>query len=437
MKANFLQNEIPQRFYADTESRIDGYEILGRLGEGTFGIVYKVKDKSGAIFALKLLKLWEVVEQERATILVRFVREFDIGHSINLNSPYLLRTIDYGKVKGNPYLLMEFCEGGSLDLWVGRFNSHPNKDRIVYQTLKGLHELHTMGYFHRDIKPNNILLTASGDAKVADFGIAGHKTSRLTERNIFGQARQLFGTWAYIAPEQANNKVAFKALDAVADIFSFGVTMFELFTGELPFAPYRIESDSDLVEYISNVRTGNARNLQNKRHMLPEKWIPVLEGCLHPDYQNKRYKSVNDIILALKYKSIDLQKPQYISADKYAIMVTYGEETNEVYPLQQLLNGRKGRILTMGRKDHSVKNDIEIKEIDTTYISRRHATIEYIPASGSWIIRDGQSINDSDWRLSVNGLYINSKEAGKNGLPLKYGDIITMGDTVLKVVSIP
>lgn len=427
---DFKTYETPFRFSADIGDKIDQYEVLGLLGEGSFGIVYKVRQGKGPIRALKLIKLWEIAhERERMALIERFIREFEIG---TIDSPYLVKSLEYGKILGNPYIVMEYMGGGSLASWVGKFNSNINRDHIAYQILKGLYELHNRGYFHRDIKPQNILLTETGDAKLTDFGIAGHKTSRLTVVNIFGKARQIFGTWAYLAPEQANNRIAFKAIDAVTDIFSFGVTMFELFTGEYPFPPFRIESDSDLADYIRNVSIGNWENLPKKRNQIPSDWYKVIEGCLHPDFQYKRFRNVNDIIVSLNYKSIDFKQHKPVDADDLAIMITYGED-NAVYPLAELLKKAQRGILTVGRKDPSARNDIEITEGETTYISRRHATIERW--ADHWLIRDGQWITN-EWKTSVNGLYVNSKRVNMRGLRIEYGDIITMGDTILKVTSI-
>ena len=432
MKESFAVYEIPHRVFMSAGEYINEYKVLSTLGEGTFGIVYKVENDKGGVKALKLIKLWEVTpEKERKAIITRFIREFEIA---TLHSPYLVKSFSYGKLMGNPYVVMEYCEGGSLENWVGRFNKNANYDRIAYHILKGLHEMHSSGYFHRDIKPANILLTAGNEAKLTDFGIAGHKTSRLTRTNILGKVDRIFGTWAYIAPEQENNSLAFKALDAVTDIFSFGVTMFELFTGEYPFPPYKITSESDNAEYRENVRKGNWKNLELKRNLVPLPWISIIEGCLHPDYHKKRFRTINEIILRLGYKSIDFGRAATHS-DKLALQVTYGEEPRKTYNLDELLNNAEEGILTIGRKDVSVTNHIEIKENESTYISRRHATIEKWAEPKCWIIRDGQWVKD-EWTCSVNGLFVNSIKVSKTGLQFFAGDVITIGDTVLKIISV-
>lgn len=429
---DFGNYETPHRYFPQNGDRIDEYIVLDKLGEGTFGIVWKVRSPGNEIKALKLIKLWEIPSvEERKALIGRFVREFEIA---TLRSPYLARSYAYGKKLGNPFIVLEFCAGGSLGNWIGKFASHPRSEKIAYDILRGLGDLHTRGYFHRDIKPQNILLTEEGDARLTDFGIAGQKSARLTVTNIFGKVNQIFGTWAYLAPEQENNKLAFKAMDAVTDIFSFGVTLFELFTGEYPFPPYRLVEDKDLAEYRANVLKGNCLNVELKKGLIPARWVPVIKKCLHPDFQHGRFRSINEIILQLGYQSIDFQLPP-AAGDRLAIKITYGEELNKLYDLSLLLERSANGILTLGRKDPSIRNDIEIRERDSAFISRRHATIERWEEPKCWMIRDGQW-TERGWQTSYNGLFLNSRPVGTGGMKLNPGDILTLGDTVIKIVAL-
>jgi serine/threonine protein kinase len=435
----FGRYETPRRFVASIGEKVDGYEVLALLGEGTFGTVYKVREPNGAIRAMKVIKLWEIAfEKERRAIISRFVREFEIAST---TSNYLVKSYTYGKIQGNPYITMDFCEGGSLGPWIGRFAHHPHHNQIIHRILLGLKELHAKGYFHRDIKPQNILLKENGVALLTDFGIAGQKNNRLTVTNIFGKVEQIFGTWAYLAPEQANNKVAFKALDAVTDIFSFGVMMFELFTGEYPFPPYKIENERDLVEYLEQARKGGCTNITLKERQLPTPWAAIIRQCLDPDYQSKRFRDVNSILNLLGYngdKDQETLPPFHPASSTIGLQVTYGEEMHRIYNLTRLI--KDGNILTLGRKDPSATNHIEITEEQTTYISRRHATIERWTDPACWIIRDGQWTTGErtagEWKVSMNHIYVNSRYVDRGGTRIKPGDIITMGDTVLQVVQL-
>jgi len=439
MKNEFEEYVSPKRFYPQPGEWIDNFRILSVLGEGSFGIVYKVEDREKRILALKLLKLWEIAyEKERQMLLKRFQREFEIA---KIESRYIVKSHSYGRIKGNPYIVIDYCEGGSLGGYIGNPDRIRDMNKLGYEILSGLDELHQKGFFHRDIKPQNVLVHEDGSAKLSDFGIAGHKNSRLTERNIFGKVEHIFGTWAYIAPEQANNKIAFKALDAVADIFSFGIMMFELFTGRFPFPPYKIETEKDLLEYLDNARKGNYNGLSLYRDRIPEIWKLIIQKSIEPDYQHKRFKSVQDIIRKLGYQP--QQRVHTIPTggplkNNLAIQVTYGEELNQLFDLIMLFEKKNGpKLLTVGRKDPSVNNDVEIVESQTRYISRRHAIIEKWEQPACWIIRDGQwNDGENAWAPSLNGLYVNGQKVNIDGKEIAPGDIITMGDTTLRMVMV-
>ena len=104
-----------------------------------------------------------------------------------------MRSLDYGTVGGNPYIVMEYCSGGDLTPYLGSGSS--KIPLICQQILIGLHALHTRGKVHRDLKPENVLFKSNGIAALTDFGIAGDRNKRMTERNIFGKPNQIFGTW--------------------------------------------------------------------------------------------------------------------------------------------------------------------------------------------------------------------------------------------------
>lgn len=97
---------------------------------------------------------------------------------------------------------MEYCSGGDLTPYLGSGSS--KIPLICQQILIGLHALHTRGKVHRDLKPENVLFKSNGIAALTDFGIAGDRNKRMTERNIFGKPNQIFGTYAYMPPEQVN-----------------------------------------------------------------------------------------------------------------------------------------------------------------------------------------------------------------------------------------
>ena len=161
------------------------------MGEGAFGKVFRVRKFNNDIYALKLLKLWEVHPDIRKQLVDRFDMEFETGQ---IDSNYLVHSIAHGMVEGNPYIVMEYCPGGDLIGCMRRKNVDWVK--IAHQVLYGLRALHQCGKVHRDLKPENVLLNKNGTAVLTDFGISGDRNKRMTERNILGKPRQIFGTYA-------------------------------------------------------------------------------------------------------------------------------------------------------------------------------------------------------------------------------------------------
>jgi serine/threonine-protein kinase len=203
-----------------TVTHIGKYPVLGILGVGGMGVVYRGMDKSvGREVAIKTLT--NATEELRQ----RFLLEARSGV---LNHPNIVTVYDFGEQDGNPYIVMEFVPGDSLEnlLRDGRQFSMIEKLGIVYQTCLGLGYAHQKGVIHRDIKPANIMVQPDGNIKIVDFGVA-----RL--ENLAGHTRtgMVIGTFHYIAPERLQGKKA----DGRADIWSVGIMLYQLLTGRLPF----------------------------------------------------------------------------------------------------------------------------------------------------------------------------------------------------------
>jgi serine/threonine protein kinase len=213
---------------------IPGYEILGRIGTGGMGVVYRARhvdlDRSVAI---KTIKSGADCRQDE---LVRFNREARAVAALNL--PGIVQLYAFGHVDGIPYYVMEFVDGGSLD---DRLNGRPMDPAwsagLIEQLAATLQYVHERGIVHRDLKPANVLLagakgpdTATVTPKIADFGLAKQLTGAdpgLTK------SRAVIGTACYMAPEQAAGKN--KEVGKSADIYALGAILFELITGQPPF----------------------------------------------------------------------------------------------------------------------------------------------------------------------------------------------------------
>lgn len=410
------------------------YRVSRVLGEGSFGKVYAVSDGSGNTFALKLLKLWEVPPQIRDSLVERFDMEFETGR---IESRYLVHSLSHGLINGNPYIVMEFCPHGDLS---GAASGGMGVDysRAASEILYGLKALHQRGKVHRDLKPENVLIKADGTFALTDFGISGDRNKRMTERNILGKPKQIFGTYAYMPPEQLRPNRDATVLPTT-DIFSFGVMMYQVIVGDLPFGA--LESEADLAHYIRRGKNG-----EWNRHALSavsggSEWARLIEGCLHPNYQ-QRLQTTDDV-LGLVPQSRTSHKPHPAPEERrdfqtrivngVLLRIMQGEEYGRVYRLDDMLQGDNA-ILRMGRKDFGVHNDIAITEEKSCYISRNHCTLELDYNLGAWVIRDGQwdRYGSGGWRKSTNGTYVNSREVTVEGMTFNPGDIISIGDTKMR-----
>ena len=409
------------------------YRVVKTLGEGAFGKVFKVMDHSSHVYALKLLKLWEIQDDLRQQLADRFNMEYETGL---IDSHYLIRSIDHGMVYGNPYLVMEYFSNGDLKKWMTR--TKPDWGKIGREILFGLRDLHRCGKVHRDLKPTNVLINNEGSAVLTDFGIAGDRNKRMTERNIEGIPRQILGTYPYMPPEQVNPANEATVLPTT-DIFSFGVMMYQLLTGYLPFG--KLENKYDLVDYQKNGLEGkwNVKRLVESEAGAP--FMPAIEGCLKPNYK-KRLQSVDEVLNRMPRGVEEVIYRQYapptqmIAKNGILLRTMQGEEYGKKYQLNNLLHS-DCLLITMGRQDADFQNTIPIVENQSSYISRKHCTLEMDDDTKQWYIRDGQwtgkGVNGAQWKHSKNGTFVNSSEVGGEKMMIRPGDIISIGDVKLRV----
>lgn len=423
---------IPERYDCKVGDLIGGkYTVESVLGEGSFGCVYKVKDSSGKIWALKLLRLWEVPASIRPPLIERFDMEYRTGRIISRN---LVHSADSGFLKGNPYIVMEFCDGGDLTKMMGKRDAP--LPRVAMEVLNGLNDLHKEGKVHRDLKPENVLLKHDGTAVLTDFGISGDRNKRMTERNIFGKPYQIFGTYAYMPPEQVNRARGVSTVLPTTDIFSFGVMFYQLLTGSLPFG--KLEDENDLVRYQKRGKVGewDYSLLMSVPH--GSEWAKLISGCLVPDLKHRIQSASEAMRLVPSYGPMNVapviqpvapapkEEPKHIGA---CFHIMQGLEHGTLYNLTEMLQQSSRRLLKVGRDD---TNDIQLKDFEESHLSRKHCTLELLP-DGRWLIRDGQWDSESGiWVPSTNGTYINSTTGSPNGTILKNGDIVTVGDMKIR-----
>lgn len=430
---------IPERCDCQPGDLVGGSYVVEKvLGEGSFGVVYKVKDHKGRVWALKLLRLWDVPSTIRQPLISRFDMEYKTSC---IKSRNLVHSVDAGFFKGNPFIVMEFCDGGDLAKFVG--NPQAPLVRIARDVLNGLHDLHINGKVHRDLKPENVLFKSDGTAVLTDFGISGDRNKRMTERNIFGKPTQIFGTYAYMPPEQVNRARGNSTVLPTTDLFSFGVMMYQLITGHLPFG--KLEDQNDLVYYQKRSKAGEWDRMALLANPRGREWDSLISKCLVPDLKDRIHSAMDAVALlpsdhSYYYQREELshQAPQAFhdtcSSQKHlhntsVLRVMQGKEYGREYDLDGIINSIGKRLITVGR---DMSNSLMIEDYDESYISRRHCTIEKI-GPAYWQIRDGQwDPHNASWNTSTNGTYVNSDTVTQSGRLVKDGDIITIGDVKLK-----
>jgi len=429
---------IPERVFFTNGEYIDRYLVIKELGSGSFGDVYLVSGRQpNEKFAVKILKLWTTDKKTRDNLSKRFELEFQTGQ---IKSNYLVPSLDYGYVKGNPFIVMEYCPGGSLRDKLGDHMDFDVITQYATEILKGLQALHNNGKTHRDLKPDNVLFDENGRAKLTDFGITGHANIKikLTETDWLGKPKDPMGTWLYMPSEQINPRNRKETILPTIDIFAFGVVCYEMLTGFYPFGALTKDNlDRDLARLTKRVVRGEWDSPAMYGVNAPPIWIEILDKCFEPDYR-KRYQSADVILQILGARFTPLSKRPMVSGASIGLQVMQGEEYGKLYNLSEILGRRAQGLLKLGRMDPSgeYRNDVAIREEQSTYISRMHATIERTPEG--WFIRDGQfgsKRNVPDWHLSLNGTYVNGMEVdGHEAKLLSENDIITIGNTTLKVV---
>ena len=254
------------------QSIADGrYTLVEPLGVGGMATVFKAFDQR--------LQVWRAVKvlapqySNRPSLRDRF--EAEARTMASLEHRHIVRVYDVGRAGGSPYIVMELVDGGTLVDWVKQHGPMPPRLAVdaMIQTCEGVSAAHARRIVHRDIKPHNVLITAEGLCRVTDFGIA-----RVEDDNEhLTRTGAVFGTWAYMAPEQRADA---KKVDARADVYSLGATLYYLVTGRTPMDLFAAEKDPAVMEGIH------------------ECLMPVLVKSTQYS-RNDRYETVQHFISAL------------------------------------------------------------------------------------------------------------------------------------------
>lgn len=308
--------ERPEWLEVPEHIAIPGYDVLEILGRGGMGVVYKGwQPRLQRFVALKLVLAGahaSPVEMARFRIEAESVGK--------LQHPHIVQIYEVGEHQGSPYCSLEFVEGGTL---AQRLEGRPLEPRaaarLIEPLARAIESAHRRGIVHRDLKPANVLLTADGQPKITDFGLA----KWINDDSAQTRTGTVVGTPAYMAPEQAAGK---RDIGPAADIYALGAMLYELLTGQPPF---RADSALDIVLMVLSEEPTAPRRVVRG---VPRELETICLKCLEKDPQ-RRYASAgalaDDLDRFLKGEPIAARPPGLIGRiDRWArlrpdLAVTY------------------------------------------------------------------------------------------------------------------
>ena len=269
----------------DTKPTLGRYEVIGELGRGAMGVVYKGEDpKIHRTVAIKTVSLSEFEEDMLDEIKERFFREAESAGL--LAHPNIVTIYDAGEEHDLAFIAMEYLEGGDLEDFTKKDGLLPLRETLsmISNVANALDYAHSKGIVHRDIKPANIMyLKDTKEVKVADFGIARITSSSKTKTGV------ILGTPSYMSPEQISGY----KVDGRSDIFSLGVVLFEMLTGQKPFTA---DDMTSLMYKIAKEKHPSVRALNSRIPQVVEK---IIDKALEKDME-KRYQKAGQMADHLK-----------------------------------------------------------------------------------------------------------------------------------------
>lgn len=291
----------------------DRYEIVGKIGAGGMSDVYKAKDHTlGRFVAIKVLKQ-EFSED------VNFVTKFrtEAQSAAGLEHPNIVNIYDVGSQEGMYYIIMEYVEGITLKTYIEKKGQLTFKEAIsiAIQVGRGIEAAHKKNIIHRDIKPQNIMISTEGKVKVMDFGIARAASSNTVSSDVMGSVH-------YSSPEQARNGF----VDGRSDIYSLGIVMYEMVTGRVPF-----DGDTTVavaIQHLQEEMTPPSVYAKN----LPISMEKIILKCTQKN-ADRRYQTIGDLLADLRRSLVHPDEDFVVIAplvDNGKTKVISGEELKQI-----------------------------------------------------------------------------------------------------------
>jgi uncharacterized protein (TIGR02145 family) len=301
------------------QNKIQSYEIIEIIGHGGTGIVYKARHKfRKEIVAIKALGHQYILELE---LRERFSNEAGILN--RLDHPNIVKVLDFIEEPDSLNIVMEYIEGRTLDKMIGEeVGPIPYEKALILfeQILNGVSYAHQNGVIHRDLKPGNIIITKDNKVKITDFGIA-----KIEGGGSHTKTGTKMGTLYYMSPEQIRGE----RVDERSDIYSLGITLYEMLAGRLPFERKQGASDFVVMNQIVNEEIKDPREYYP---YIPKELVKVIYKAISKE-KERRISSVNNFINEIKSvreeikQAIKERKPENIPEVEQKTVIAEKEET--------------------------------------------------------------------------------------------------------------
>ncbi len=369
---------------------IPNYNVIKKIGEGGMGVVYLAVHKIlGRKVAIKCLHDNLTLTKK---LILRFRREARL--LAQLDHPNVVRLYDYFEQNGRFYLIMEYTEGLDLNLYLKKINGPISEKKLISlfsKILEGVGYAHNQGLVHRDIKPSNIIITKEGGVKILDFGVA----KLITENKDLTKTGAQIGTVRYMSPEQ----VKAKRVDKLSDIYSLGVTLFQMATCCIPYKstssfdtqlqilnePFPRAKEfypgvSDKIEEVINKATQKKKTdrYQNCEDFLEALQLEDLEETLFKDSGEKLYNDSENIFPKTKnnkrssfFSSAFLKVTLIIAFSSLIIVGFFFMMSKENGSLVVTQKNKTEKIENQGDSEQEEGDNVSSKNIENSRKSRK------------------------------------------------------------------